>query len=296
MPTMQHQKKTDLYPSRVKELPEILPRLDPVVYGATDAEGPLTTEQLEQYRQQGFWAVTGFLPDNEVQACQTELDRLRESADVKAREEAIVEPDSDELRSLFAVHRIVPFFERLSADARLVSIARQILGSDVYIHQSRINLKPGYRGREFYWHSDFETWHVEDGMPRMRAVSFSMAMTANYACNGPLMLIPGSHHKYVACVGKTPENHYQRSLRKQDIGVPDDDSLRLLAELGGIEAPTGPAGTLVIFDCNTMHGSGGNISPFPRNNVFLVYNSVENRLHAPYHGLSPRPEFIATRG
>lgn len=55
---------------------------------------------------------------------------------------------------------------------------RQILGSEVYIHQSRVNYKPGYGGTGFYWHSDFETWHSEDGMPRMRALSVSIALTS----------------------------------------------------------------------------------------------------------------------
>src|SRR5690606_39163792 len=156
------------------------------------------------------------------------------------------------------------------------------LDSEVYIHQSRVNLKPGFHGKEFYWHSDFETWHVEDGMPRMRAVSCSILLTPNTPYNGPLMLVPGSHKQYVACVGRTPEDHYTQSLRRQEFGVPDDDSLARLVEQGGIEAPTGPAGSLLLFDCNTMHGSSSNISPFPRSNLFFVYNSVENRVQAPY--------------
>jgi hypothetical protein len=47
----------------------------------------------------------------------------------------------------------------------VVGPARQLLGSDVYVHQSRVNFKPGFNGQDFYWHSDFETWHAEDGMP-----------------------------------------------------------------------------------------------------------------------------------
>src|SRR3546814_3200003 len=57
---------------------------------------------------------------------------------------------------------------RLAADERLAGVARFLLDDTVYIHQSRLNYKPGFQGKEFYWHSDFETWHVEDGMPRMR--------------------------------------------------------------------------------------------------------------------------------
>jgi len=163
------------------------------------------------------------------------------------------------------------------------------------VHQSRLNYKPGFRGKEFYWHSDFETWHVEDGMPRMRALSVSISLTDNTPLNGPLMLIPGSHHHYVRCVGETPEEHFRRSLRKQEYGVPDDALLCKLYEKSGAEAVTGPAGTTVFFDCNTMHGSNGNITPLPRSNVFIVYNSVSNALEAPFGPAKPRPSFLAER-
>ena len=45
-----------------------------------------------------------------------------------------------------------------------------------------------------------------------------------------------------------------------------------------------------------MHGSNGNITPFPRANAFMVYNAVSNRLTAPFGVDKPRPEFIAARG
>ncbi|HEX6201052.1 MAG TPA: phytanoyl-CoA dioxygenase family protein, partial [Thermoanaerobaculia bacterium] len=177
-----------------------------------------------------------------------------------------------------------------------VAIARQILADDVYVHQSRVNLKPGLRGNEFYWHSDFETWHVEDGMPRMRAVSCSIALTPNYEFNGPLMLVPGSHQYFLSTVGETPEEHYKESLQKQEIGVPDAEGLEKLIELGGgIEVPKGPAGSVTMFECNTMHGSASNITPFARTNLFVVYNSVDNRLVEPFSGQKPRPEYLGER-
>jgi len=210
-------------------------------------------------------------------------------------EESITEPGSDALRSVFRVHELSLLLNKLARDPRLIHVARQILGSEVYIHQSRANMKPGFKGKEFYWHSDFETWHVEDGMPAMRALSCSLLLTENNACNGPLMVVPGSHRHFISCQGKTPENHYRSSLKKQEYGVPDPVSLQLLAEQGGVRAMTGGAGSVVFFDCNTMHGSNGNISPWPRANVFMVYNSVENRLNPPKYGLAPRPEHIAAR-
>jgi len=90
-----------------------------------------------------------------------------------------------------------------------------------------------------------------------------------------LLLIPGSQRFYVSCSGKTPPDHFKSSLQKQELGVPDDDSLHELASRGGIVTATGKPGSVIVFDSNTMHGSNGNITPFPRSNVFFVFQCGE---------------------
>jgi ectoine hydroxylase len=247
------------------------------------------------FAAKGYLFVESLFDAAEVRELNAELRGLATDPSLADREEIIREPGGNAVRSVFRVHKLRRAFEWLARDVRLLDVARQILGSDVYVHQSRANMKPGFTGKEFYWHSDFETWHVEDGMPRMRALSVSISLTENYDFNGPLMVMPGSHNVFVSCVGQTPEDHYKESLRKQEYGVPDHDSLKRLADKGGIVAPTGPAGSAVFFDCNTMHGSNSNITPYPRSNVFFVYNSVENALQEPFCGLTPRPEHVATR-
>ncbi len=286
--------EVDVYPSRVLDEPRILDREDPVVYG-DPAHGPLTQEQVASYQKNGFLFIDSVFSPAEVEAIQQAKDILWDQPATATRPEVIREPESDSIRSIFAVHRDDAYFKGLSQDPRLVHIATQLLGGDVYIHQSRINFKSGFSGKEFYWHSDFETWHVEDGMPRMRALSMSLALTENLATNGPVMVIPGSHRHYVTCVGQTPENHYTSSLKRQVYGTPDRQSLSFLVERGGIAMPTGRPGSLLIFDCNIMHGSNSNITPYPRSNLFLVYNSVENRLQHPFGAPMPRPDYIATR-
>jgi ectoine hydroxylase len=286
---------TDLYDSRTDRGTAIIARQDPVVYAGGGYAGALSAEQLASYEGDGFLLIEDLFSEAEVQALLDEIRRMGKDPAIVGGDEAITEPGSDALRSVFRVHELSPLLGRLARDPRLIHVARQILGSEVYIHQSRANMKPGFKGKEFYWHSDFETWHVEDGMPAMRALSCSLLLTENNACNGPLMVVPGSHRHFISCQGKTPENHYRSSLKKQEYGVPDPVSLQLLAEQGGIRAMTGGAGSVVFFDCNTMHGSNGNISPWPRANVFMVYNSVENRLSPPKYGLAARPEHIAAR-
>ena len=286
---------TDHYPSRVEAQPQWLERKDPVVHSTWHSESPLSREQHDAFDRDGFLVLQNVFEAGEISALQAEMNRLRGMPSSIDAETIIAEPASGALRSIFAIHRQSALIGRLASDERLVSIAKHILGDEVYIHQSRLNYKPGFDGKEFYWHSDFETWHTEDGMPRMRAISMSVQLVDNFEFNGPLMLMPGSHRAYVTCVGETPDDHYKQSLRKQEYGVPDRDSLAKLAEQHGIVAPTGPAGSVVIFDCNTMHGSNGNITPLPRANAFMVYNAEANRLQAPFAARNPRPEFIAAR-
>lgn len=286
--------REDLYPSRVSDEPQVLPRQDEVVHSRWSPKAPLSEEQVRAFDRDGFLVLHELFDPREVETLVAAATRLRTAFDGDP-ETVIAEPGSGAIRSVFKIHDQSRVFARLAADARLADLARFLLGDDVYVHQSRMNYKPGFQGKEFYWHSDFETWHVEDGMPRMRAVSISVLLTENTPHNGPLMLMPGSHRHYIACVGETPDDHYKQSLMKQEYGVPDDASLEFLASNGGIAAPVGPAGTVILFDCNMMHGSASNITPLPRSNAFIVFNAISNRVEAPFGPEKPRPEFIATR-
>ena len=285
----------DLYPSRQGQAGTFLERQDPVVYSDDESGSPIAREFIEEYAENGYLILEGVFSDEEIGCFQREMQRLRTDAGTAQRPESITEPGSGAVRSLFGVHYLSPVFEKLARDRRLAALAQYILGDRVYIHQSRLNYKPGFRGREFYWHSDFETWHVEDGMPRMRALSISIPLTGNNPFNGPLMLIPGSHTEYVTCELETPAENFRRSLKKQEYGVPEDELLADLVQRHGIVSATGVPGTVIIFDCNILHGSGSNISPFPRSNVFFVYNAISNRVQAPFCNQQPRPEYIASR-
>jgi ectoine hydroxylase len=271
-------------------------RQDPVVHSEWTDAAPISRAQAEQFGCDGYLVLEDLFSEAEVEYLQSAAGGLLADPSALDAETIVSEPQSKEIRSIFEIHRQSDVIGRLAADARLAEVARFLLGDEVYIHQSRLNYKPGFKGKEFYWHSDFETWHVEDGMPRMRALSMSVLLAENTPHNGPLMVIPGSHRTYLTCVGETPDNHYLSSLKRQEYGVPDEDSLAELAHKHGIVAPTGKPGTVILFDCNLMHGSNGNITPFPRANAFLVYNAVSNRLEKPFGVDKARPWFLAHRG
>ncbi|MBQ0849977.1 ectoine hydroxylase [Streptomyces sp. NPDC057621] len=284
---------TDLYPSRGTSEVSV-PRQDPVVWSEPGAPGPIPAADLQGYERDGFLAVEQLIDDDEVALYRAELERLVTDPAVRADERSIIEPQSQEIRSVFEIHKTSEIFAQLVRDERVVGRARQILGSDVYVHQSRINVKPGFGASGFYWHSDFETWHAEDGLPNMRTVSVSIALTENYDTNGGLMIMPGSHHTFLGCSGATPKDNYKKSLQMQDAGTPSDEALTKYASQHGIKLFTGRAGSATWFDCNCMHGSGDNITPFPRSNVFIVFNSVENAAVEPFAAPVRRPEFIGS--
>ena len=287
----------DFYPTRLERPAQSFERKDPVIHsqGTDRHHGPLSETELARYERDGLLVFNDFLDQETVKRFRDDLRAYENDDSILRSEGTITEPGKQEIRSIFGIHELSERFDRLTRDARLLDMVHQLLGSDAYIHQSRINFKPGFHGKGFDWHSDFETWHAEDGMPRMRAVSFSIALTDNTPFNGPLMLTPGSHKTFVPCVGRTPEDNYQSSLKKQELGVPNEQDLQKMADEYGIQAPTGPAGSLIIFECNTLHASNANMSPWPRSNLFFVYNSVENRLEQPFCGNKPRPDFLGNR-
>jgi len=266
-----------------------------VVWSAPGAPGPIAPSGLMEFERDGFLTVDELISQDEVALYRTELDRLIADPAVRADERSIIEPKSQDVRSVFEVHRLSEIFASLVRDERVVGRARQILGSDVYVHQSRINVKPGFGASGFYWHSDFETWHAEDGLPNMRTVSVSIALTENLDTNGGLMIMPGSHRTFLGCAGETPKDNYKKSLQMQDAGTPSDAALTRFADEHGIRLFTGQAGSATWFDCNCMHGSGDNITPYPRSNVFIVFNSVENAAQKPFAAPVPRPSFIGAR-
>lgn len=289
----------DLYPTRtLTDGVEPFVRRDPVVHSRNQKrwDGPLGEEVLSRYERDGFLWFEGFFSHERIQPFFEELKAMAADPEFMASDGVITDPDSGDLRSVFAMHKVSEYFDELTRDPRILGMVRQLLGSDVYIHQSRINDKFGFKGSGFNWHSDFETWHSEDGMPRMRALSASLMLTDNNEFNGPLMLIPGSHQYFVPCGGETPEGNWKDSLKTQQLGVPGQASLQQLATQGGIQAPKGRPGSLLLFECNTLHASNKNMSPWPRSNLFFVYNSVDNAVVEPYCGNAPRPDFLATRG
>lgn len=285
----------DLYPTRLAD-EIVIDRKDPVVYGRPRwDENSLSLEQLEFFRQNGYLKIENVFTKEECQLLLEDFSRLERENRKGSREEFIYEPEGNDLRSIFSPHLFSPRFDRLTREERILKRVEQILGGMVYLMHSRVNIKPAFTGKAFDWHSDFETWHAEDGIPVPRIVTGWVMLTDNTDYNGPLLAIPGSHKTFIGCQGETPENNYKMSLRKQKIGVPSHEAVKREHKKGGTMALTGKAGTIVFHECNLLHASPDNISPTPRTNAMFVYNSVENApARRPFASKAFRPDFLSS--
>jgi ectoine hydroxylase len=266
--------------------------MDAVIHGSSGAGSgnALNEAHLAFYEKNGYVVLPEYMPEM-VDPLLDEINVLKDK--LKDSEELYTEPDSNELRTIFKPFASSRLIDRFSRCRKILNIVEQLLGRDVYLMQSRVNIKPAFLGRSFPWHSDFETWHVEDGLPRMRAVTAWIMLTENNEYNGPLFVVPGSHMEYISCAGTTEEKNYEKSLKKQVAGVPLTQTIRRLLDTYGIDGIYGKPGTVVFHECNLLHGSPDNITGTPRSILMFVYNSVKNKPVAPFSGLPPRPHYLS---
>lgn len=152
---------TDMYRSRNASQPTVIDRVDPVIWSDQGHCPMISAEGEKFYEKNGFLFLKHVFSEKEVAQLRREADRVENSDPTD--DEVVSEPGSNEVRSVFRVHDKSDVFARLISDDRLVTIAEHFLDDDVYIHQSRVNFKPAFKGKEFFWHSDFETWHTACG-------------------------------------------------------------------------------------------------------------------------------------
>ena len=239
----------------------------------------LTDAQIRQFEAEGYL----FLPQT---FSAEEAHLLRAAADeVYALDrEEVWRESSSVARTAFAAHTYNEAFRRLGRHPRLVEPVMQLLEGQVYMHQYKVNAKAAFDGEVWQWHQDYGTWARDDAMPEPRAMNIAVFLDAVTAANGPLIFIPRSHKQGVFEAGHDLET------TSYPLWTLDRATITRLAEAGGLVAPTGPAGSVLMFHCNLVHASPPNISPFGRTIVYLSLCHVDNHIRR-----FKRAEWIAHR-
>ena len=239
----------------------------------------LSQDQLVTFDREGYL----FLPDSFAE---------EEVAILRSEAEPIYATDRKEMwreksgapRTAFAAHTYNDAFRRLAAHPRLIQPVEQLLGEVVYVHQFKINAKAPFDGELWQWHQDYGVWAREDGMPEPRAMNISVFLDEVMPFNGPLMFIPRSHKTGVLEAGR------DTTTTSYPIWSLDNETVARLTAEGGIVAPTGKPGSVLMFHGNLVHASPPNMTPYPRKIVYLTLCAVSNHITK-----FTRPEWIAHR-
>ncbi len=237
----------------------------------------LSPEQLREFDEQGFLFMPGCFAEDEVEILRSEAETIYGTS----REEVWREK-SGAPRTAFAAHTYNEAFGILGRDPRLILPVQQLFGEPVYMHQFKINAKAAFDGELWQWHQDYGTWARDDGMPEPRAMNIAVFLDEVMAVNGPLMFIPKSHKQGVLAAG------HDLATTSYPLWTLDNDTITGLVHKGGIVAPTGRPGSVLMFHGNLVHASPPNMTPYPRKIVYLTLNACSNHIRKP-----TRPAWIA---
>ena len=242
----------------------------------------LTQAQRESYFEKGYLLVENVVPDEWIERLRDVTNEFVERSREIKESDAVwdLEPDhtaeNPRLRRLTSpVEQHAAYWE-FASDSIVADVAADIVGPDVKFHHSKLNFKWAEGGEEVKWHQDVQFWPHTNYSP-------ATIGTLLYDCGpdqGPLGGLPGSHNG--------PLFDLYNDDGTWNGALSDADAAGL--DLENVEYMTGPAGSLTIHNCRTVHGSPPNQSDTGRPLLLYAYSSADaftytyNPIMSSYYG------------
>ncbi len=239
-----------------------------------------TADEMAQYERDGYFARTGVFSEDELAPMREAVDGIHDQIERTAREPD-VEPvrlidgkryqmilgssvqwewkdGSGEIRTMEPYHHLDPRLDAMIDDVRLWGPARDIVGSEgISLFSDKLNFKrPG--GAPFPWHQDNPYWaFLCDHLDQL--VSVGIILDDSTIENGCLWMIPGSHkHGALDCFeDRGVVGRLYTDVDRYELNEPVPMDL--------------PAGSIVYFHGDIVHGSMSNRSDVRRRLLLLTY-------------------------
>ena len=222
--------------------------------------------QLKKIDENGYLILADCFLNEEV----NNLRKAMATVFNEKTEANVVEKSSGEVRTAMGLHLRSKVFDDLTRHPKFFEPACQIRGQNLYIQQTKINVKAAFTGEVWQWHYDFATHFGEDGVPKPLALNLHVFLDDVTEFNGPLFFIPKSH-KYGSAPSKLDTN-----TTSYPLWIVDQKNVKTLVKENGIVSAHGKAGTVVIFVDNLVHGSAQNMSPMDRAIFSVILNPCDN--------------------
>ena len=245
----------------------------------------MNSSQLEEYQKKGFIV----LPKIQLFLEEAIEGKMQES------ESSIKFYESDEttVRSYYGFHRDPEIIEWLEKNETIKSICHMIYGNqEIYIHQSKINIKNKAESSVWPYHRDFPFWNVFDGIKENKLLNLVVFLDEVNVGNGALGFIPGSQNFFL----EREENFKDQSFSLEGSASSNllfdfsDEEVEMLQDKFGHELSVGSKGSILLFDPNTVHGSSFSSENFSRRILILTFNACDNPPEIPL----TRPDYLCS--
>lgn len=225
----------------------------------------ISDEQVKFYKTNGYLAVENLFTQDEIEPLQRVLDefiergkKLRESDDVIELEESHT-PENPRLRRIIRPDQQHPVFHDFVRRPKYVEVVSRLLGPNIRLHFSKINLKMGGFGAPVQWHQDWAFYPHTNNDVLVSAVLLDDMVEDN----GPLVVLPGTHK------GPIFDHHHQGSftgaIDVRSSGLDFSKAVKLMA----------PAGSLLVFHARIVHGSDINRSSRNRRVIYYELTAAD---------------------
>ncbi len=187
----------------------------------------------------------------EINRYEKQATQLTESNDLIDLEDSHT-PENPRLRRIKLPHASSDVMRELMYSDYLLAVARDLIGPNLRLHTSKLNMKSAGYGAAIEWHQDFAFYpHTNDDLLAIGVMIDEMASE-----NGPLMVFPGSHK------GPIHDHHHEGvfagAMDLERCGYNIEDAVEL----------NGPAGSISIHHARIVHGSAMNRSDRDRRVLF----------------------------
>jgi ectoine hydroxylase-related dioxygenase (phytanoyl-CoA dioxygenase family) len=220
---------------------------------------PLSDEQVAHYRREGWLLVECALGGEDLAGLDSAVRDLCEAAFRGDATSEAIELEPACTGGQPAVRRICdPFdqheaFRSMAHDPRIVDRVESLLGPDLELQHSKLNMKPARVGSPVDWHQDLAYYpHTNDGV-----LAVLIYIDAADEANGCVQVIPRRHDRYLDHAG--PDGVFAGRFA----GAIDAQPRALPA----------PAGSAIFLHGLTPHASLPNLSGVARRTLIFAYRA-----------------------
>jgi ectoine hydroxylase-related dioxygenase (phytanoyl-CoA dioxygenase family) len=169
--------------------------------------------------------------------------------------------DNPRLRRLTSPNDYDDTYWAYASSETITEILSDLIGPDIKFHHSKLNFKWAGGGEEVKWHQDISFWPHTNYTP----CTVGLYLEDCSGEQGPLGVIAGSHN------GPLFDQYNEDN---QWIGCLSDEDVMQLDMSRETYLP-GPAGSITIHNCRTVHGSKINSMDRPRPLLLNAYAAAD---------------------